>query len=327
MKTDELAFVNEQLAGMLRSGIPLEGALQQLCKTMRRGGLRTEFERLGGDLANGVPLAEALGRRQLPEFYVQMVRIGIAGNDLPGTLTMLADYYQQTYSIGTRLKGLMVYPVIVLAVSLLLCGGLTLMWTTLAREFLVGLSGETAGAGTAVVVLWVPFILLLLLSAVVVAGLTFRSIRRLLRWRLPAFRDASVARVAHALSVLLKGGCPLPEGIGFVRAMEEGTPVAGELALWQQRLASGGNAFAETAGQGKVFPAMFYWLVAGAGDDLAAGFQRAAEIYRARAVYRIEMLLYAALPVAILVLGAMIFSQFLSAFGFMVRVFLELTRY
>ena len=40
MKLDEFAFVNLQLAGMLKCGIPLEGALKQLCATMRRGGLR-----------------------------------------------------------------------------------------------------------------------------------------------------------------------------------------------------------------------------------------------------------------------------------------------
>jgi type II secretory pathway component PulF len=30
MKTDEFAFFNQQLAGMLRDGLPLEGALQRL---------------------------------------------------------------------------------------------------------------------------------------------------------------------------------------------------------------------------------------------------------------------------------------------------------
>ena len=31
MKLDEFAFFNQQLAAMLRDGIPLEGALQRLC--------------------------------------------------------------------------------------------------------------------------------------------------------------------------------------------------------------------------------------------------------------------------------------------------------
>ena len=52
MKWDEFAFVNQQLAGMLKTGIPLEGALRRLCETMRHGRWRTELELLQADLAN-----------------------------------------------------------------------------------------------------------------------------------------------------------------------------------------------------------------------------------------------------------------------------------
>ena len=45
------------------------------------------------------------------------------------------------------------------------------------------------------------------------------------------------------------------------------------------------------------------------GEDLAGGFGRAAEIYYARARHRVEMLLYAFLPVAVMVLGGLILFQ------------------
>jgi type II secretory pathway component PulF len=63
------------------------------------------------------------------------------------------------------------------------------------------------------------------------------------------------------------------------------------------------------AAQSRLFPPLFIWLVANAGDDLAAGFRRAAELYEARAAYRTELGLYAALPVSVLFLGALILSQ------------------
>ena len=59
MNYDELGLMNQQLAGMLQAGIPLEGALQQLCRTMRRGRWRTEFESLAAELTQGVPLEQA----------------------------------------------------------------------------------------------------------------------------------------------------------------------------------------------------------------------------------------------------------------------------
>jgi type II secretory pathway component PulF len=107
MKLDEFAFVNQQLAGMLRSGIPLEGSLQQLCATMREGRLRDELQKLEADLTSGRPLAEALRARQLPPLYAQMLQVGAQSNDLPGVLTLLADHYERLFAIWTRMKGLL----------------------------------------------------------------------------------------------------------------------------------------------------------------------------------------------------------------------------
>lgn len=57
------------------------------------------------------------------------------------------------------------------------------------------------------------------------------------------------------------------------------------------------------------FPPLFLWLVQRGGEDTAAGFQKAAELYQARASYRIELALYGALPVSILLVGQMVLWQ------------------
>src|SRR5882724_10612570 len=120
MKYDEFAFFNQQLAAMLRDGIPLEGALRRLCEEMRRGKLRDELQTLEADLAKGTPMADALAPRQLPELYKRMILVGVKSGDLPGALTMLADYFQRQNNLWSRLTGLMVYPLIVLFASFLL---------------------------------------------------------------------------------------------------------------------------------------------------------------------------------------------------------------
>ena len=137
MKYDEFAFLNQQLAAMVRDGIPLESALRRLCADMRQGPLRAELEKLEADLAKGTPLREAVRARQLPELYRQMLEVGAQSNDLPGILTMLADHYQRRHVIWTRLKGLMVYPAIVLFGSFLLSVFLCLISKELARTIVV----------------------------------------------------------------------------------------------------------------------------------------------------------------------------------------------
>src|ERR1035437_10850761 len=123
MKLDEFAFLNQQLAAMLRDGIPLEGALRRLCQEMRAGTLRTELQSLEADLARGTPMADALKPRQLPELYKRMILVGVKSGDLPGALTMLADYFQRQSSIWMRLKSMMVYPLIVMFVAFLRSAG------------------------------------------------------------------------------------------------------------------------------------------------------------------------------------------------------------
>jgi type II secretory pathway component PulF len=93
MNYDEFAFFNQQLAGMLRDGIPLEGALKQLATGLRDGTLREQIDALQADLAKGTPLKDALTRINLPIFYRTMLEVGVRSNDLPGTLILLADYY------------------------------------------------------------------------------------------------------------------------------------------------------------------------------------------------------------------------------------------
>src|ERR1700739_1406109 len=120
MKNDEFAFFNQQLAAMLRDGIPLEGALKRLCEEMHAGKLRDELLALETDLARGTPMADALKARQFPELYKRMVLVGIKSGDLPGALTMLADYFQRQNDIWTRLRSMMTYPLIVMFAAFLI---------------------------------------------------------------------------------------------------------------------------------------------------------------------------------------------------------------
>ena len=314
MKLDEFAFFNQQLAAMLRDGIPLEGALRRLCQEMRAGSLRTELQALEADLAKGTPMADALKGRQLPELYKRMIMVGVKSSDLPGALTMLADYLQRQSSLWTRLKGLMIYPCIVLFAAFLLACFLsyilgTFLWGNFA--FLAGTSHVPAvWAG-----LWVSPVFLGVAVLAALVAVSVPPIRRMLRWRLPAFKEASLAQVASAMGLMLKNGVPLADALTFVEQLEHGTIAAKEIAEWRERLASGRGKFSEMAAANRVFPPLFVWTIAQSGEDLASGFQRAAELYQARALYRSELLLYSALPCSILALAAMIAIQILPVFG------------
>jgi type II secretory pathway component PulF len=329
MKLDEFAFFNQQLAAMLRDGIPLESALGQLCASMRRGDLRDELEKLRADLANGVPLDQALASRKLPSFYVQMIQVGVKSNDLPGVLTLVADYYHEHSLIWTKLKGLLVYPAIVLVVSFVLSIFLSAICLTLYPSFdsLNDLgfdyhalwwwwsTGYPIG-------MWIPTVLVGMLLLAVLLIVSVRSWRIAVLWRIPGFRDAELSRVASSIALMLKSGCDLQDALSLTQRLEDGAPIAYEIAQWRTRLAAGRLKFADIAGHSRIVPPVFVWLVSNANEDLAAGFKRAAELYNSRAKHQTEVMLYAALPVSVLFLGALIMAQVYSFLVVILRMFL-----
>ena len=333
MNLDEFAFFNQQLAAMLRDGIPLEGALRQLCTGLRRGALRTELTALEADLAQGTPLAEALARRRLPDLYQRLLVIGAKSNDLPASLTLLADYFQRQHALWARLKGLMVYPVLVMiaafVLSLLLCllasWFVVPVWTELIFGIMEG-SQLPAATRLAIPLLtnsWV-FPALFAMPLLAMIGLAFApGLRQRLLDRLPAFREARLAQTALASNLLLKGGIPFPEAVGVLEELQPPNRLRADLTAWRRNLAEGVSRFSAVAAGGRFFPPLFVWLVDSAREDLTAGFQQAAEIYEARAAHRAEILLYAALPIAVLGVGILVLLQ-AYLIGSMYLVFIQL---
>lgn len=312
MNTDQFSFFNQQLAEALRAGVPLEGALRQLARTLSRGRLRSEIEKLEADLAAGLPLDQALSARRLPALYVQLLRVGARSTDLPGFLTLLADYYRQAAEVGGRLRSLLLYPVLVLLCSL----ALSCWFAIVFRQVPAALAG-VGGVGSAwldvpvraYLAVWAPPVFLSALTVLVAGVLALPAGREWLRWRLPAFREASLARLARTLELLVRGGVPLPEALELMQRIERPGPLRPELARWGERLAAGHGGFEDMTTGSRLLPPVFTWLVSSAGEDLATGLARAAEAYGRRSELKTELLLQAVLPSTLLLLGLMLLCQ------------------
>ena len=131
------------------------------------------------------------------------------------------------------------------------------------------------------------------------------------QWHLPGFKEANLSQLAGSLALMLKRGGSLNESVALLRGLEKNSPFSPELQRWEKRIASGEQRFSAIAADSKILPPLFVWMVASSGEDWPGGFSRAAELYRARAIHRVETLLYAVLPVSVLGLGILIIGQFL----------------
>jgi general secretion pathway protein F len=187
---------------------------------------------------------------------------------------------------------------------------LTLVISMLAKNFIAVTSVEYLRTPPFfLAAIWIPPLIvgLLLVAGLVVVGVP--QWRAKIRWWLPAFREASLAQLASTMALVLKSGTPLPEALALAAMVESNSPAGNALTHWRSVVESGRGKPAQWLQPLYPFPPMFLWLVQKGGEDLATGFQKAADIYQSRASYKTDLLLYGALPISILLLGQMIIWQ------------------
>ena len=134
MNTDELAFVNRQLAGMLKAGIPMESGLKKITESMTDSKLKAQLNQLGSRLEKGQLVDKAVVDLDLPETYKRLLALGQASQSMPKVLICVADYYERIGTLATRLRGLAVYPMLILICGIIVSGPVSYTHLTLPTK-------------------------------------------------------------------------------------------------------------------------------------------------------------------------------------------------
>lgn len=240
-KTDVAAFTR-QLSTLLKAGIPLAEALGALFDQAEKVRLKRVLGEVKSAVNEGSSLADALAkhRKVFDDLFISMVRAGETAGNLDDVLVRLADFMESAHKLRGKVKGAMVYPIImvIVAVSVLsilmiaVVPQITKMFANQGRalplktQFLVWLS-HVMGA------FWYLWLIAL------VAGIFgFRAWARSpggrQTWhrfvlRAPLFgqlvRQVAVARFARTLGTMLESGVPM------LRALEVAKEVLGNVIL------------------------------------------------------------------------------------------------
>ena len=314
MNTDELAFVNRQLAGMLKAGIPMESGLKKITESMTDSKLKAQLNQLGSRLEKGQLVDKAVVDLDLPETYKRLLALGQASQSMPKVLICVADYYERIVTLATRLRGLAVYPMLILICGIIVSGLMAYLSVVLKNDLVsITLPEETRGGSTQWFSIYGSVWFSVFPMFVFAAGLGVYSfilrsqkMRKYFSWKIPMLRDAALAQYASLTEVLLSSGAPLPEVMKMVSKLENGSEMEADLKKIEQRL-SEGQASYEAASRGcKTFPGYFNWIVSQGGEDVATGFSHARSIYSGRAENKIQAFLHCFLPINILLIGILL---------------------
>jgi type IV pilus assembly protein PilC len=114
-----LTTFTRQLSILQDAGLPILRSLRILENQCKPGPLKNALIDVCDDIESGNTLSESMARqpKAFDRLYVNMVKAGEAGGALEIILQRLADFLEKAQSLKKKVKGAMVYPVVVVMVA------------------------------------------------------------------------------------------------------------------------------------------------------------------------------------------------------------------
>src|SRR5947207_5856833 len=118
-KLQELATFTQQMANLLKSGMPLTVALNSLSHLESKGISPDVSKQLKQDVMEGRSLSDGMGRHPVifSEMYVNMVRAGEQSGALVEVLRRVAEHYERFAEVQSKFTSALIYPCIVACVG------------------------------------------------------------------------------------------------------------------------------------------------------------------------------------------------------------------
>lgn len=120
ISTRDLSIITRQLASLVRSGLPLDEALQATAKQAHKPVVKRVVLAVRSRVLEGFSLAQAMGDNPAAfnDMYRALVRAGESSGYLSPVLERLAEYTQTSQQVQARIKMAMIYPIVLLVISM-----------------------------------------------------------------------------------------------------------------------------------------------------------------------------------------------------------------
>lgn len=280
IKKKQLMIFTRQLATMIDAGVPLLRAMQIIQKQERSVVIKRMTADLCEAVEGGSTFAEALSQHPkiFDKLYINMVKAGEIGGVLQVTLNRLAEFVEKAEKIKTKVKGAMVYPVVVLIMAL---GIMSLLLIKIVPKFteifkdllggqqLPGLTRFVVGASD-VLIHRAPLVVAGLVVFIIVLNLVGRTkVGRywmdVVKLKMPVFGSlvlrVSVSRFTRTLGTLLNSGVQILQALTIVRDTAGNEYVARAIQSVHDSIKEG-ETVAAPLEQAGIFPAMVVSMIA-----------------------------------------------------------------
>ncbi len=279
VKPRQLALFSRQMSTLLRAGMPLLRGLEVLARQERNASFRSILVGLAETIKSGGTLSDAMARHPgvFDRLFLNMIKAGEAGGVLDLVLDRLALFQEKSLRLKGKIAAAMAYPIIVMAVAVLILAGLLvyvvpkfkLIFTDLLKGAPLPPLTQAVLTVSDVVRSHLPVLLAggvgLWIVLKVFAG-TSGGARWLDTWvvHLPLFGEfflkGIIARFGRTLGTLLSSGVPILSALLITRDTCANARVAGAITEVHDRVKEGAPV-ARPLEATAVFPPMVTSLI------------------------------------------------------------------
>ncbi|MFO0829720.1 MAG: type II secretion system F family protein [Phycisphaerales bacterium] len=239
----KMTTFTRQLSTLQDAGLPLLRSLQILEQQQKPGMLKSILGGVCEDVEGGATLSDAMAKhpKAFDRLYVKMVNAGEIGGVLDVILQRLADFMEKGQRLRRRIKGALIYPVVVISIAVLIVTGimyyvipkfqeifndfdvklpgLTIFLVT-ASKWVAGQSSKDQSVPGAIWILSAPFVIFIFFK--LIRKTTFgRAWTDIIRVKIPVIgpliKKTSIARFTRTLGTLISAGVPILEAINITK--------------------------------------------------------------------------------------------------------------
>lgn len=276
----ELALITRQIAALVQAGMPLAEVLAAVAEQLetRRG--RHLVTAVRAKVREGYSLAASLG--EFPGTFDRLYRATVLAGEQSGhldqVLAQLADYTESSTEFRQRVQLALIYPVLLLVLSLLIVTGMMVYVVPDVIKVFVG-TGQPLPpltralvAASDFIAAWGWLVALALLAAGIAlrfglrrAGFRNRVHRGYLHWPLirRLSRGLNTARYANTLSILTASGVPLVEAMHIAVDVIGNDYLRARVSEAKRRVSEGDSLSRALAAAGYFPPIMVHMIASG----------------------------------------------------------------
>ena len=119
LPSKQIAVFARQFSMLLKAGVSVSGALDILRDQLDDKRARKITEMTYQEVLKGLSLSAAMkSTKRLPDLFVNMVEAGETGGFLDDVMERMATYYEKDNKVVAKVKNAMIYPCVVIVVTL-----------------------------------------------------------------------------------------------------------------------------------------------------------------------------------------------------------------